>query len=188
MVEKFHGSHEKSAQTPEVSPEQHEAHRRIIEKGRHARHEHADKIEEIRAKAEHEAEAAHKTTENYQQSERPETDQPMLVNRELKQMAYRRTLKRTQNRLPKPARPFSRFVHQPAVENISEIAAATVARPSGVLAGGIASLLGTSAFLWIARHYGYEFNFLLFATLFVGGFMIGLLIELAVRLLSRNKR
>lgn len=187
MAEKFHGQHEKPAPTPEASPEQHEAHRRIIEKGRHARHEHADKIEEIRAKAEHEAEAAHKTAENYQQSERPETDQPMLVNRELKQMAFKRTLKRTQNRLPKPARAFSRFVHQPAVETVSEIAAATVARPSGVLAGGIASLIGTSVFLWIARHYGYEFNFLLFAALFVGGFIVGLLVELIVRLLNRGK-
>jgi len=188
MAEKLRSSHEYDPSLYEdLEHQQQEAHSNLQEKGRQAHHEHAENIEHIRAKAEHEAERAHKTSEQLKEPSKAETDQPMLVNRELKQMAYRRTLKRARSHLPAPARAFSKVIHHPAVEAVSEVAGATVARPSGVLAGGITAFLGSSLFLWIARHYGYEYNFLLFAALFVGGFMIGLIIELILRLVSSRR-
>src|SRR5690606_36501416 len=111
-----------------------------------------------------------------------------LANRELKDLAYRRTLKRVQSKLPAPARAFSKVIHNPAVEAASELAGKTVARPSGVLAGGVAAFLGSSLFLWVARHYGYEYNYVLFALCFVGGFFVGLLVEFGLRLANRRSR
>lgn len=151
-----------------------------------ARHEHADNIGDIRSRVEAASRSRHEHSRK--ESEKAEHEQPVLVNKELKELSYRRTMRRVQNKLPAPARTFSRFVHSPAVEAVSEVAGKTIARPSGVLAGGIFAFLGSSIFLWIARHYGYEYNFLLFALFFVGGFFAGLLLELVVKLAGRRLR
>lgn len=155
-------------------------------RGLRARHEHADNISEIRGRVEAASKSGHEQARK--DNEKAEHEQPVLVNKELKELSYRRTLRRVQNKLPAPARAFSRFVHSPAIETISEVAGKTVARPSGVLAGGIFAFLGSSIFLWIARHYGYEYNFLLFALFFIGGFFAGLLLELVIKLAGRRLR
>lgn len=154
---------------------------------RSTKHELKDDLENIRsavesnAKSKHEHDSKHKN-----EQERPEKDQPVLVNKELKNVAYRRTLKRTQGKLAAPERAFSKVIHNPVVEAVSEFGAKTVARPSGVLLGGIFAFAGSAAFLWIVRHYGYEYNYLLFALFFVGGFFVGLGVELGIKLASRK--
>lgn len=170
----------------ELAGQQREAERQAHEKARASRHEHAEKLEDIRSTAEKEAVSSSETIQEQLKADQNESDQSRYVNRELKHMAYQRTLKRVRSRLPAPARTFSKFVHQPVVEAMSEVGAKTVARPSGILAGGIVAFLGSSVFLWISRHYGYEYNFLLFALLFVGGFFVGLLIELLLRLVRKS--
>ncbi|MBA2278947.1 hypothetical protein H0V99_00710 [Candidatus Saccharibacteria bacterium] len=183
-----------------ISPEQNpvsieELHRRhqealkqTIEKGQNAKHEHAEKIESLRQDAENEAESAKDVLEKHSSETKPDShEQPAYINRELKNIAYQRTLKRARSHMSPPARVLSRIMHNPAVEAISEAGGKTVARPSGVLAGGIMAFLGSSASLWIARHYGYEFNFLLFVLLFLAGFFIGLVVEFLVRVLLRRR-
>lgn len=187
MSERLPHSPEKNqGNDPELQKLQNEALAELQEKSKLSRHEHAEKLEEIRVKAEQEAKAA-EITKSELAPEKPDNDQPLYINRELKDMAYKRTLKRTRSRLPAPLRPLSKFIHQPAVEAISEFGAKTIARPSGVLAGGITAFLGSSLVLWVSRHYGYEYNFLLFALLFIGGFFVGLILELLIRLLRRGK-
>lgn len=172
-----------------VNREQQEAIRQNIEKkAEQATHEHAEKLDDIRSKIETEAaDKQEHSARKKQEKESKEKDQPTYVNKELKDLAYQRTLRRTQKKLPAPARVLSKVIHQPAIEAASEIAGKTVARPSGILTGGIIAFLGGSVFLWAARHYGFEYNFLLFAILFVGGYFLGLLIEFGVYALSRNK-
>ncbi|MDQ3123731.1 MAG: hypothetical protein M3Q14_03565 [bacterium] len=179
--------HPEQIHSPELSKEQDkEVHKPRHEHHKPVRHEHADQIEVIRAKAEHEAEK-HKTDLEHHTNLSHEAEKPMFINRELKSMAYQRTMKRVRRHLPLPARAFSKVIHQPAVEATSEAIGKTVARPSGVLAGGISAFIGSSIFLWISRHYGYEYNFLLFALLFAGGFFVGLLIEAVIRTLRRSQ-
>jgi hypothetical protein len=100
------------------------------------------------------------------------------INHELKDLAYRRTMSRVRTRLSSPEKLFSRMVHAPVVDEVSEFAATTIARPSGILGGSIFALLGSAFVLYLAKHYGFEYNFLLFGLLFSGGFVIGILIEL----------
>lgn len=159
----------------------------IEEKARSAKHEHGDNIENIRSKIEHEAVAKHEQRRSNKERDRTEDEHPVLVNRELKNISYQRTLKRTQAKLSAPSRAFSKIVHQPVIDSASELAGKTIARPSGVLAGGITAFIGSSIFLWAARHYGYEYNFFLLALLFAGGFLLGLTIELVIRLTSSKK-
>lgn len=151
-----------------------------------SRHEHAEKLDEIRSLVEKTAKGKHEHDAHRPEQEHRENRQPTTVNKELKDMAYRRTLKRAQSRLPAPARAFSKVIHNPVVETTSEFLGKTIARPSGILAGGIAALVGSTIFLWVARHYGYEYNFLLFALCFVGGFIIGVLTELGIKLANRR--
>jgi Fe2+ transport system protein B len=108
--------------------------------------------------------------------------QPILgVQRELKADAYKRTLKTVQRELKPTERTFSKVIHQPLVETISNVSEKTVARPSALLGGGITALLGSSIVLYMSKHYGFPYNTFLFFALFVAGFGLGVLIEFALR-------
>lgn len=135
------------------------------------------------------AEQAHSKNEiTPAKGDQTETSASTFVTRNLKVQARTRLLKQVRQQLPAPERALSRVIHQPVVDTLSELGGKTIARPSGLLSGGICAFLGSSIFLYIAKHDGYHYNFLLWAMLFVGGFVLGLLLEavisLAVRLRS----
>jgi hypothetical protein len=90
--------------------------------------------------------------------------------------------------LSKPEQALSKLIHQPVVEKLSNVGAQTVGRPSGILGGGFAALVGGSLVLFISRQYGFEYNYLLFAALFIAGFALGILFELLFRLLKRRQQ
>ena len=109
------------------------------------------------------------------------------VSRELKQMGFRRSLTNARLHMRAPSRAFSKAIHQPVVEKISDLAAPTIARPSGILGGGIFALLGSGILLYITKHYGYRYNYLVFIVLFIGGFIAGMIVELIIRAALRHK-
>lgn len=110
------------------------------------------------------------------------------VGRDLKNLTFNRTLVRVRKHLKAPDRALSKVIHSPFVDRVSETTSKTVARPSGFLGGGVMALAGTSVLLYLTKKYGYEFNYLAFLLLFASGFMIGLLIEIIVKLALRKKR
>lgn len=112
---------------------------------------------------------------------------PILVNKELKEMAYSRTMVRVRKRLSAPSRAFSRAVHSKALDKPSELIGSTVARPSSMLSGAIFTFIGTSLLLWITRKYGYEYNYLAIMFLFVGGAVIGVTAESVFKLVRRKR-
>lgn len=107
---------------------------------------------------------------------------------EIKSQVYKRSLARVQNRLNAPERAMSKVMHHGAVETVSEFAGKTLGRPSAILGGGVAALLGSSLLLYMAKKYGFEYNFFIFFVLLAGGFAVGLLVELLVKLLAKLKR
>jgi hypothetical protein len=113
---------------------------------------------------------------------------PRHVNRELKQVTLRRELQQIRRKLPAPARALSRVIHQPVVRAVSQAAGQTVSRPSGLLGGGLVAFIGTSSYLYLARHIGFRYNYLVFLVLLAGGFILGLALELAVYLSTRSRR
>lgn len=100
-----------------------------------------------------------------------------LLHSSFKDHTFRQTLVRTRKKLSRGDRAFSKFVHKPLIENTSELAGATVARPSGLLVGGLFSLVSSLSVLYICRHYGYEYNYAVGMASFAGGFALGLLLE-----------
>lgn len=185
-----HHNHEQERSNHELEDHNQEILKNLAEKGREAAHEHAenikDNLEDIRA------EALEKSTSTEQvilkqEQEAKEPDTLLLIGKDLKTMKYKRTLKSVQKDLKPAERVLSKVMHNEKVDAASEIAGKTIARPSGFLTGAIFAFVGSSAFLWISKHYGYQYNFLLFVMFFVAGFAIGLLGEGGVRLLHRRK-
>ena len=95
-------------------------------------------------------------------------------------------IKRVQKHLKPSERKFSKVVHNPAVEIISDITGGTVARPSGLLYGGLFSLLSSLALYFISKHYGYEYSYFVGILFFVGGFVFGLLVESTLKIFKKN--
>lgn len=126
--------------------------------------------------------------ERLEQSEAaPEPTHPGLISRELKSVTLQRELQSIRRRLPVPERVLSRVIHQPAVRIVSEAAGKTVSRPSGLLGGGVIALLGTTGYLYMARHMGFRYNYFVFLVLFGGGFIVGLILELIIWTVTRSR-
>jgi tetrahydromethanopterin S-methyltransferase subunit G len=122
-----------------------------------------------------------------EQAPAAEATSPGFVPKSLKDMAEKRTLKQVRKNLPRSQRAFSHLVNQPVVDSVSEFSGKTIGRPSGLLAGSILAFIGSSIFLYIDKHYGYNYNFLLWALFFVGGFVIGLIFEVLVTLFRHSR-
>lgn len=122
-----------------------------------------------------------KTTETVKQP-----TQPLNINQELKAITLNRELRNIQRKLPAPQRTFSKLIHQPVVRTLSTIADKTVSRPSGLLGGGIVAFLGTSGYFYLTKSAGFSYNYFVFVALFVGGFIVGLVLELLVHLATSS--
>ncbi len=171
----------------------HEHHQKA-EKQRQAAAEHARQqaksAEQVKELHEHVNEQA-KSKEDYQADrlEEPQQDIYLGTQKQIKDTAYRQTLRATQRKLPKNSRRFSKIVHNDVVNAVSEVGAKTVARPSGLLGGGIVAFFGSVIFLYYARHYGFRYNYLVLFLLFALGFVVGAIIEVLVwALYSRRRR
>lgn len=187
--------------TPELDPA-HEIEAHSVTPERPADHEvHATakaenlkaKAEQARATAEASAESTTSEKQRLEQLERPdklteEPAHPALINRELKSITLQRELQAIRRKLPAPERVLSRVIHQPIVRVISEAAGKTVSRPSGLLGGGLVALLGTTSYLYFAKHMGFKYNYFVFLALFAGGFVVGLVLELVVWTATRSRR
>lgn len=142
-------------------------------------------VEAIAKRAEHHAIAGKEISAG--ENEHTQSQHPAMIGRHLKDMAFSRALTRARKKLPLPSRVFSRFVHLAPIDKASEVLGKTIARPSGMLGGAIVAFIGTSALLWITRHYGYEYNYLLVIMLFAAGMAIGLLGEVLLRAFRKSR-
>jgi len=133
-----------------------------------------------RAVAEHAAAKAEST------AKAPVDDRPVRVDSAAKVWRMRQSMARVQKRLTPAQKSLSGVIHQPLVRRVSEVAAETVARPSGILGGGLLAFLGSSAYLWFARAAGISYNYLGFFVFFIGGFLLGLVVEHALAALRRH--
>lgn len=145
----------------------------------------ANDLEEIRHSIEQAAEAQPAVKATTEKA--PPKPAPTHVNKELHQAARDRALNNIQRKLPLPQRTFSKFIHTSTIKNVSAASAATVTRPSGMLGGSIFAFLGSLLFYWLSKRTGFSYNYLLFILFFVGGFVVGLVLELSLFLVRHKK-
>lgn len=172
----------------ESSGNQKEKLQELLDKANEARHEHAESHESIAHTAKQEALTAKETQGKVGEKDKPKHHN-LYITKETKKASYKKTLHHVQRQLPKRERALSKVIHQPVVEKVSELSAKTIARPSGLLAGGVCAFVGSSLVFYMAKHYGFRYNFFVFIVLMVGGFGLGLLLELlwnATRKLRRS--
>lgn len=147
-----------------------------------------DSIDKILTKIEREAATSDKIRSEVNDNEQDSgTHVTTPINSNLKKHGLDQTLRKVRRKLPATQRSFSKIIHQPIVEQISDVAGATIARPSGILAAGLFSLLTSIVILLLCRYYGYEYNFTIGLMALVGGFVLGLLMELVLRATTRRK-
>lgn len=145
------------------------------------RHSQAEKARETIAKTEIKPAAGHEVTPD--QSEHQPHHPLSGVGRRLN---YQHTLASVQRHLPAASRSFSKVIHNPTVERVSEAAGKTVARPS-VTAGATTTALLAGGFLYLfARHYGYEISYLYIPAFLVAGGIIGAVLEGLAKLFRRK--
>lgn len=142
-----------------------------------------DSIEVIKERLE---KAQKQESASTRREEKPAAETVTFTSKAAKEHYFAQTVKRTQKKLPTHEKTFSKFLHQPVVEKVSDVGGATVARPSGLLFGGIFSVIASLIILYICRRYGYEYNFLVGMASFAGGFAIGLLVEGTAKLVRRQ--
>jgi hypothetical protein len=150
----------------------------------HGSEKHIDAAAKQVEKLAHSSETHHA---NASRQERVNDRHPIVVNRELKTMAFSRAMTRVQKKLSVPSRTFSKLIHMQTVDRISEAASKTVARPSGFLGGAVFALAATSVLFWATRRYGYEYNYLIVIAVYAIGMLLGLGIDAAITIKRRNQ-
>lgn len=187
MSEQYHGSHEHK----EVETNSHEVHSEALKQKleneptkAEIEHGNSEHLDAIRKTVEKQAPVAQEITHNEKEQH---NNHPVIVNKQLKDMAFSRSMVRTRKKLSAPSRAFSKVIHNPVIDKSSEAVGKTVARPSSMLAGAFVTFIGTSALLWATRYYGYEYNYLVFILLFVFGAVVGIAIEVLWRLTHKNE-
>jgi hypothetical protein len=104
------------------------------------------------------------------------------------QQNYAHTLKSLQRTMTPVAKTFSRVIHNPAVEAVSEVAGKTVFRPSVTLGATTAATLLGGFVYFVARASGFELAGSEFWLALVVGGLIGLVIEFVYRSLALSGR
>ena len=105
----------------------------------------------------------------------------------IKKETAKQGLKSVQRQETKSERALSKVIHQPAVQATSEVAAKTITRPSGILGGGVVAFLGGSVYLYLAYHIGFVYQPTVFLVLSLVGFVVGLILELLIRLVVKPR-
>ena len=105
----------------------------------------------------------------------------------IKKETAKQGLKSVQRQETKSERALSKVIHQPAVQATSEVAAKTITRPSGILGGGVVAFLGGSVYLYLAYHIGFVYQPTVFLVLTLVGFVVGLVLELLIRLVVKPR-
>lgn len=97
-----------------------------------------------------------------------------------KKAVYKKELKNVRAQLPPGSRAFSKVVHNPVVERVSDATAKTVFRPSALIGGAVMGLiLGLIVYI-AARYYGYVIPNMTLVLLLIIGAIVGVLVEFII--------
>lgn len=126
-------------------------------------------------------ELAHEAHEHRAESEPVVAEQaertPDVNPKAKRDEAFNETMASARAHMSPSARTFSKVIHQPAVERVSEVAGKTVARPNAVLGGSFTAFVVVLAVFLIARHYGYPLSGAETIVAFAGGWVLGIVFD-----------
>ncbi|HMS23410.1 MAG TPA: hypothetical protein PKB09_01230 [Candidatus Saccharibacteria bacterium] len=180
QYKKHEGSGEKHEVDKDLLHERDKKIEKIIEKGENYDDSKTEKaMERLRENVEDTAKSKSEKLNSNMDDSQASAPAPRY-DRNVKKAAYKKELQRARKHMNTRQKAFSKVVHNPVVESISEVGAKTAARPSGLLGGGIFASAGTLILYIMSRYYGFEYNFFVFILLLISGFLIGICVELIV--------
>lgn len=141
----------------------------------------AAKLRESRKAIDEAAESAKDAEQHSTVEEEPQAATTFWYTKEYARQAYSQMMGRTRRQLKRPDRVVSRVIHQPVIEQLSELGEKTIARPSGVLVGSICAFVASLVTYMLARRYGYDMSYAVFLYSLLGGFLLGIVGEFALR-------
>lgn len=160
---------------------------------REAAREHGERLREERAEKAGETtrenldEARHEALERATSIEREKTKaeqqerQPSPAERRNRPIgqaerdaSFNATMNEIQTHMSTPSRAFSKVIHNKTVEKVSEVGAATIARPNAILSGAVAAFVLTLAVYLVAKNLGYPLSGFETIGAFVLGWVLGI--------------
>lgn len=111
--------------------------------------------------------------------------QRQAVSSAHKRQTYEATMKRVEAQLPNYQRTFSRFVNNPRVDRVSNVVGRTIARPSGIVGGGLFAVVGLLVLTYYANEIGFALSGTEFILLLVAGWAIGIVLDLVLTTVRR---
>ena len=94
-----------------------------------------------------------------------------------KKLSYDSTMKEVRSHMSGPSRTFSKLIHAPLVEKVSDATGSTVARPNAILSGAVFAFLLTLGLYLIARMNGYPLTGTESIAAFALGWVLGLIYD-----------
>lgn len=154
-----------------------EAAKRSAELQRQPEFSEVDKQKKLEQIAHKEAlEAAQESKEHESKKEKPQASEPEApVSKNQREQSFSRTMTQIQSELPTSERLFSKIIHNPTIEKVSDVVGSTIARPDSILTGSTVAFISVLALYLIAQYAGFSLSG--FET--IGAFIIGWLLGIA---------
>lgn len=100
-----------------------------------------------------------------------------IITKEDRKDSFKKTMETVQSQLPKSSRTFSKVIHNPTVEKVSEVTGKTIARPNAILSGSVAAFVLTLAIYTLAKINGYPLSGFETIAAFIIGWIAGMLFD-----------
>lgn len=139
----------------------------------------AEKADSSRHEALEQAKSSEKERRNSEkQPDRIESKPDLPVNsKAARKEAFGTIMTEVQSQMSPAERTFSKFIHAPVVEKVSDVTSKTIARPNAILAGSLTAFVLVLATYLIARHYGYPLSGAETMLAFAAGWVLGVLFD-----------
>ena len=194
MIEKHNATHEHGAEDQINSAEMKARQNEILENAKkeasEARNLNQEKLDDIRKEIDQTANTTEMLASETKATEEPEAANTYWNSQEYRDLAFKQFMGKVRKNLSAPEKVASKVFHQPVIEKASEIGSKTIARPSGVLMGSIFSFVISLGTYVLAKYNSYDMSYSVFIMSFIGGFLLGVLVEFLYRgfklLLSRD--
>lgn len=96
------------------------------------------------------------------------------VSKSERDASFRTTMSEVQSQMSGPSRTFSKVIHAKPVEKVSEVTAATIARPNALLSGAVFAFTLTLIVYLVAKNIGYPLSGFESIGAFILGWLLGI--------------
>ncbi len=133
-------------------------------------------VEHARKKAELEAAFAQEQSSESKAGGEP-TATPIDPTTRQKKQEYEKTMKTVRSQLSKPSRTFSKVIHNPTIEKVSDVTGKTIARPNAILAGSLSAFIIVLGLYVTASYLGFRLSGFELIGAFALGWLLGIVID-----------